>query len=75
MKWPLAKGGSFLDVVQRVWSDETTLVSASLDLVKKLGIMDSSATEDDFHKKYLPLKDCTCQNMFLLHKKGNGSIL
>ena len=57
MKWPLAKGGAFLDVVQRVWSDETTLASASLDLVKKLGIMDSSATEDDFHEKYLQLKD------------------
>ena len=65
MKWPLGKGGSFLDVVQRVWSDETTLVSASLDLVKKLGLMDSSATDDDFHQKYLQLKDFIPQRLYV----------
>ena len=65
MKWPLGKGGSFLDVVQRVWSDETTLVFASLDLVKKLGLMDSSATDDDFHQKYLQLKDFIPQRLYV----------
>ena len=56
-KFPLNRGGSFLDIVQRCWCDETTLVSESHELVKKLGIMDSSTSEEDFIEKYLKLED------------------
>ena len=57
LKFPLLEGGSFLDIVHRVWSDEDALTSQSLEMVKKLGIMDSSATDEDFQEKYLTMKD------------------
>lgn len=56
-KWPLLEGGSFIEVVQRVWSDEGNLLQDSLDLVKKLGIMDGSASLEDFENKYLVMQD------------------
>ena len=58
-------GGTFLDMVQRVWSDEDNLQSESLRMVQKLGIMDSSATEEDFQAKYLTMKDS--QIVFKIH--------
>ena len=64
-KWPLLDGGTFLDMVQRVWSDEDNLQSESLRMVQKLGIMDSSATEEDFQAKYLTMKDS--QIVFKIH--------
>ena len=57
--FPLNQGGSYLDIVQRCWSDEDAIITDSLELVKKLGIMDSSSTEDDFIKKYLQLQEPT----------------
>ena len=57
LKWPLLDGGSFLDVVQRVWADEDLLIQDSITMVKKLGIIDSSATEEDFQNKFLAFKD------------------
>lgn len=56
-KFPLLSGGSFVEVVQRCWCDEDALVADSLSLVKKLGIMDSSSTEEDFMNKYLKMQD------------------
>lgn len=56
-KWPLESGGSFLDVVQRCWCDEEALINDSLVLVKKLGIIDSGSTEEDFMNKYMKLED------------------
>lgn len=56
-KWPLEVGGSFLDLVQRCWCDEDALLTDSLTLVKKLGIMDSASTEDDFIAKYVAAQD------------------
>lgn len=61
-KFPLNDGGSFLDVVQRCWCDEDALITDSLALVKKLGIMDSSSTEEDFMNKYLKMKDQSCMS-------------
>lgn len=58
LKFPLEQGGSFLDFVQRAWSDETNLLQDSLALLKKLGMMDSESTVEDFMDKYLTLKDC-----------------
>ena len=56
-KWPLGDGGSFLDLVQRCWCEEQALISDSLTLVTKLGIMDSSSTEEDFMDKFLTMED------------------
>lgn len=56
-KFPLNDGGSFLDLVQRVWADEDALVEESCALVKRLGIVDSSSTDDDFMMKYLTMED------------------
>lgn len=54
-RFPL--GGSFLDIVQRCWCDESTLVADSLDFVKKLGLIGSDATDDDFLDRYCAVKD------------------
>lgn len=62
-KWPLLEGGSFLDVVQRCWCDEEALLSDSLTLVKRLGIVDSSTTEEDFAAKYLSPQDQLALNL------------
>ena len=56
-KYPLDNGGSYLDIVQRVWCDESFLVEHSLALVKKLGIVDNSISEEDFLNKYMTMKD------------------
>lgn len=56
-KFPLHKGGSFLDLVQRCWADETSLIEDSLDFVKRIGLMASDSSVDDFTQKYLTLKD------------------
>lgn len=63
LKWPLLEGGSFLEMVQRVWSDEDNLKIHSLEMVKKLGIMDSAATDADFQEKYLTMKDPSLKTM------------
>ena len=56
-KWPLQNGGTFLEMVQRVWSDEDNFQADSFAMLKKLGIMDSSATDEDFQMKYMMMKD------------------
>lgn len=56
-KFPLENGGSFLDIVQRCWANQETLVQDSLSFIKKLGIIGSEATDDDFMQKYLTMKD------------------
>lgn len=60
-KFPLADGGSFLDVVQRCFGDEDVMIEDSLELVKKLGIMDSSSTVEDFSNKYLTMQEWVIQ--------------
>lgn len=74
-KFPLNQGGSFLDIVQRCWCDEDTLLSDSFDVVKKLGIMDSSSTEDDFIKKYLKMEDPVKRNhCYLVEREGHQTL-
>lgn len=55
VKWPL--GGTFQDIVQRCWTDDSRLYDDSLAFVKRLGLMDSEAAEEDFLDKYMALQD------------------
>ena len=54
-RYPL--GGSFLEVVQRCWCEEGNFVADSLAVVKKLGIVGSEATEEDFLDRFMGLKE------------------
>lgn len=54
-KFPL--GGSFLDIVQRCWADETSIIEDSVSVMKKMGIVKSEISDDEFMDKYLTTKD------------------
>ena len=54
-KYPLNNGGSFLDIVQKCWSGE--IVRDSVNFLKKIGLVDSAATESDFLDKHCTMKD------------------
>lgn len=56
-KFPIERGGSFLDIVQRCWGDEESLMETSFDFVKKIGILAADASEQDFLDKFLTMKD------------------
>ena len=56
-KFPLDNGGTFSDVVTRAWSHMNDFLSDSMDFVKRVGVMDAAATEEDFMQKFLQMKD------------------
>lgn len=55
------QGGSFLDIVQRCWSDSDTIIEDSMTFSKKLGLIDSDATAEQFMDKFLTMKDWAAQ--------------
>lgn len=57
-KFPLNNGGTFTDVVNRAWSNMNDFLSDSMDFVKRVGVLDAAATEDDFMHRFLCMKDC-----------------
>ena len=56
-KFPLVAGGSFLDVVQRCWSDESSMVTLSCEFCKKIGLIKCDSSEDYFGEKFLAMKE------------------
>lgn len=60
--FPLGKGGSFLEIVERCWgsdSDETSLTALipdSVNFLKKIGILDSSTSESEFLEKHFQME-------------------
>lgn len=71
--FPLGKGGSFLEIVERCWgsdSDETSLTALipdSVNFLKKIGILDSSTSESEFLEKHFQMEVRLGQNMRLKH--------
>ena len=56
-KFPL--GGSFLDVVQKCWAEDSTLIEDSMKVLKKLGVISSEMSREDFVKKYMTVQELT----------------
>ena len=56
-KWPLEDGGSFLNVVQRVWNDQAALIENSVRLLKTLGVIGVDMTNDEFMDRFVEMKD------------------
>lgn len=56
-KFPLESGGTFLDVVQRCWSDESSMVTLSCEFCKRIGLIKCDSTEDYFVEKFLAMKE------------------
>lgn len=59
--WPVECGGSFLDVVQRAFSQPDKLLEDSLEFCKRIGLISMSSSTDDFEKRFLFLKAWFCK--------------
>lgn len=60
MPWPIEKGGSFLHVCQRAWSDmlgTNGVVNFSLEMLQKMGLAASPMTADQFVEKFATTQD------------------
>ena len=52
-KFPVGAGGTFVDIVQRCWTDPDNLLDKSFDFCKTIGLLKADATEEFFMDTYL----------------------
>ena len=55
--WPVGKGGSFQEVVQRCFNDSDQLLADSLSFAKSIGLLGRDADLQVFAQRFLVMKD------------------
>ena len=56
-KFPLDIGGTFLEVVQRCWADESSMIAQSCEFCKKIGLIKCDSTNDYFAEMFVSMKE------------------
>ena len=55
--WPVERGGSFQEIVQRCWGDMDRLKEDSLSVLKIMSMVDDAADVTHLEQKWLALQD------------------
>ena len=54
--FPFLHGGTFKEIAQRAWEQPDTLILDSITLLKKVKVIDSNMTVDEFGEHFLRMK-------------------
>jgi hypothetical protein len=57
MAWPVLHGGTFTEIAQRAWSQPERLITMSLEVLKKSGVVPKGHTSDDMGMAFCKFKD------------------